>query len=286
MAGCMNKYRNIIVLVLLTAFLGMISSCKSTRTTLKRPLKEYGFNYLYSKMLENQLEFNYLNAKFSIQYQQGRKVTNLRGQLRIKKDSITWISFSPALGIEAARIMMTNDSVKFINRLNKTYFTGQYHLLAEILNTTIDYSILQSMIIGNDLTQYDVNKYKASIDGGLYRITILERKKLKKFLRKSEDNPKVLIQNIWLDPSLFKIKRVELKELGEDNKKLVVIYDDYVEIDGKYFPKHLLINISSQKPITIDVDFQKIEMDNSLKFPFTISKKYKELELTNNPDEK
>lgn len=286
MAYYMNNYRNTIGLIILAALLGMVSSCKSTRTTLKKPLKEYGFNYLYSKMLENQIDFNYLNAKFSIEYQQGRKTTNLRGQLRIKKDSITWISFSPALGIEAARIMMTNDSVKFINRLNKTYFTGEYHLLADILNTTIDYSILQAMIIANDITQYDVNKYKASIDGGLYRITIQERKKIKKYLKTSDESPKVLIQNIWLDPDNFKIKRVELKELGEDNKKLVVVYNDYTDIDGKYFPKHLLINISSQKPITINVDFQKVVMGTPLKFPFSISKKYKELELSNKPYEK
>jgi len=286
MASYMNNYRNTIALILLTLVLGTVSSCKSTRTMLKKPLKEYGFNYLYSKMLENQIDFSYLNAKFSIQYQQGRKTTNLRGQLRIQKDSITWISFSPALGIEAARIMMTNDSVKFINRLNKTYFTGEYHLLAEILNTTIDYSILQAMIIGNDITQYDVNKYKASIDGGLYRITILERKKIKKYLRSSDENPRVLIQNIWLDPDNFKIKRVELKELGEDNKKLSVVYSDYTDIDGRYFPKHLLINISSQKPITINVDFQKVVMDTPLKFPFSISRKYKELELSDKTHEK
>jgi len=282
----MNNYRKAIFLIILSVILLMVSSCKSTRSTLKEPLRMYGFNYLYSKMLENQLDFKSMSAKFTIQYKQGKKITNLRGQLRIKKDSITWISFSPALGIEAARIMMTNDSVSFVNRLNKTYFEGEYQLLADILNTTIDYSILQSMIIGNDLTQYDVNKYKASIDGGLYRITILERKKIKKYLKGHENKPKVLIQNIWLDPATFKIHKVELKELGEDNKKLVVLYDKYIQINGKYFPEHLFISISSQKPITIDVDYQKVEMNKPLRFPFSISNKYKELDLSNKPYEK
>lgn len=286
MVNYMNNPRKFILLLMLPLIVMMYPSCRSTRSTLKEPLKMYGFNYLYSKMLENEMDFKYLSAKFNIEYKENRKTTDLKGQLRIKKDSITWISFSPALGIEAARVLMTNDSVKFINRLNKTYFTGEYKLLGDVLNTTIDYSILQSIIIGNDLSQYDYSKYRASIDGGLYRITILERKKIRKYLKNENNNPKVLVQNIWLDPENFRIRKVDLKELNEDNKKLDVQYEDYIEMDGQFFPSKLLINISSQNPITISVKFVKVVLNKPMKFPFFISKKYKELSITDNSDEK
>ena len=78
-----------------------------------------------------------------------------------------------------------------MNRLNKTYFAGKYELLDSLLNTTIEYSILQSMMLGNDLTQYDVNKFKASVDGSFYRITIRERRKIRKYIRKGEIETKV-----------------------------------------------------------------------------------------------
>ena len=159
----MNKRLGISFFVVAGLF--YMTSCKSTRSALKKPIKEYGFDYLYSKMLENQVEFSYLSAKFNVVYYQGKKRTELRGQFRIKKDSLTWVSLSPALGIEAARILLSNDSVKFINRLNKTYFTGEYDLIDSLLNTSLDYSILEAMILGNELTQYDINKFRASIDG-------------------------------------------------------------------------------------------------------------------------
>jgi len=252
-----------------------ISSCKSTRSVLKQPLKEYDFNWLYGKMQENQFNFNYVNAKFSLTYEEDRNKTDLRGQLRMKKDSIIWVSFSPALGIEAARIFLTDDSVKFINRLNKKYFEGEYSLLDSLLNTTIEYSILQSMLIGNDLTQYDVNKYKASIDGGLYRITIQERRKIKKFLKSGELDTKVLVQNIWLDPDNFRIRRVDLKELHSgDDKKLEVVYNEYVQVGDQLFPDKITITISSQKSIVIDVKFLRVEIDEELNFPFKIPGKY------------
>ena len=217
-----RNYMNRIISFLLICFAGSLIffSCKTTRSTLKKPIKEYGFEYLYEKMLENQADFDYLKVKFNVVFYQDKKKTDLKGQLRIKKDSLTWISLSPALGIEAARISLSDDSVKFINRLNKTFFAGKYCLIDSVLNTTLDYSILQAIILGNEFTQYDVNKAKAYIDGGLYRITIQERRKIRKYLKTDEISSKVLIQNIWLDPENFKIKKVELKELGDDTKKL------------------------------------------------------------------
>ncbi|MBK8414658.1 MAG: DUF4292 domain-containing protein [Bacteroidetes bacterium] len=40
---------------------------------------------------------------------------HLNINLRIKTDSLTWISKSPLLGIEVARVMITRDSVKFMD---------------------------------------------------------------------------------------------------------------------------------------------------------------------------
>ncbi|MCB2208649.1 MAG: DUF4292 domain-containing protein [Bacteroidetes bacterium] len=271
----MNK-RISFILVFIAAIL-LVSSCRSTRSALKRPLKEYGFDYLYKKMLENQVNFSYLSAKFNVVYYQGKKKTDLRGQFRIKKDSLTWISLSPALGIEAARILLSDDSVKFINRLNKTYFTGEYKLIDSLLNTTLDYSILEAMILGNELTEYDINKFRASIDGGLYRITIQERRKIRKYLKTNEISSKVLVQNIWLNPDNFKINKVELKELGDDNRKLEVIYMDYQEVDGILLPEEVQINISASTPIDINIRFGKTEINEPLRFPFAIPRKYDEL---------
>jgi len=271
----MNKAFKLLFRVLAALIIiGAIDGCKIKRSTLKKPLKEYGFEYLYNKMNENQVTFTSLTSKFTIDYFENKSKTSLKGQLRIKSDSVMWLSFSPALGIEAARVMLTNDSVKFINRLNKTYFTGKYKLLDSLLNTTVEYSILQSMFLGNDLTQYDVNKFKSSIDGGFYRITIRERRKVKKYMKKGEIDTKVLVQNIWLDPETFRIRKIDIKELGGDSKKLLVTYDEYIEVDGQLFPKKMTIKIVAEKSIGINIDFVKIQLDIDQKYPFRIPSKY------------
>jgi len=273
----MNRVINKLGLIALVSVLIFTTACKSTRSVMKQPLKRYGFEYLFTKMSENQFRFEYLDTKFSMSYTEGKKTTNLKGNLRIKNDSITWLSFSPALGIEAARIILTNDSIKFINKLNKTYFTGRYNLIDSLINTTIDYSILQAMIVGNDLTQYDVNKFRSTIDGGLYKITIQERRKIKKDLLADEETPMILIQNIWLDPENFKIRQVELKELGNEGNKLQVFYTEFQEVDGQLFPGIMRIEISSKDQITIDINFGKVQTNELLTFPFKIPSKYDKL---------
>ncbi|PLX05224.1 MAG: hypothetical protein C0595_00400 [Marinilabiliales bacterium] len=270
----MNRYKIYIFISGIIFLILFSSSCKVNRSALKKPLKDHGFDYLYTKMTENQVNFKTLNTKIDITYLEENSKTGLKGQMRMVNDSLIWVSFSPALGIEAARVLLTKDSVKFINRLNKTYFTGKYKLLDSLLNTTIEYSILQSMLLGNDLTQYDVNKFKASIDGGYYRITIKERRKIRKYIKSGEIESKVLVQNIWLYPDNFRIRRIELRELGDDSKKLNVYYDEYLEMEGQLFPKNMRIEISANKNITMDINFSKIRLNIDQNYPFNIPSKY------------
>ena len=238
---------------------------------------------MYARLLENQIQFNYLNANFSLVYRQEKNKTNLRGQLRMDSDSLIWMSFTPLLGIEAARVMITNDSIKFLNRLNKTYFTGKFELVDSLLNTTIDFSLLQSLLVGNDLAQYDVNKFRSSVDNGMYRMTIRERRKIKRYIKKGEIETKVLVQQIWLDPETFRITRIDIKEQGEDeNKKLQVYYSDYIYVNDQLFPSKIRIEIKSQKSIFIDINFNKVDLNKPLNFPFKIPRKYENLLLMPN----
>ncbi len=274
----MNKTITKLLLLLIVSLAIFNTSCKSKKHLLKTSIKEHGFSYLYAKMIDNQMEFDYLSSKFSLVYKQGKNTTNVRGQLRIKNDSLIWMSVTPALGIEAARVLLTDDSIKFINRLNKSYFSGKYKILDSLLNTTVDFSLLQSMLVGNDLTQYDVHKFRSSIDNGLYRMTIRERKKVKKYIKNGEIDTRVLVQQIWLYPDTYRIARIDIKEQGEeDNNKLQVYYGDYINIEGQLFPSNIRIEITSKKSISINLVFYKTIINTPVRFPFKIPVKYENM---------
>jgi len=267
-------YKSALLLVIAGAIL-TVSSCKSTKkTSAKRNLKEYGFEFLKEKMDSNRLSFDYLSAKLSFTYKKEQSSTSLRGQLRMREDSILWLSFSPAMGIEAARLILTRDSIKFINRLNKTYLLGEYNMLDTIINSTVDYVIIQSMILANELPYYSLDNYSVKVDDNMYLLTMEKKRKVKKSIQKGESPTNIIIEKVWLDPDRFRMRKVEMHELGADKKKLVVYYNDYREVEGKWFPFNVQIFVYADKDISIDVKYNKIHFGQKLSFPFRIPSKY------------
>jgi len=265
-------------LVLLFLFFGIsISACKSTRKTIKEPIKEEGADFLFSKLKENELKFEWFSAKFSLDLLIDKKKNSFRGQIRMRKDSAIWISFSPALGIEMARLLITNDSIKFINRINKTYFLGDYQFVNQFLGTNVDYDVLQSILLGNDLTYYEDGKFRVSYDSKEYHLVTAGRSKLKKYINTQEDAERVYIQNIYLNPKTFKITKMKIKEFGKESRKLDAFYDDFQRIGDQLLPQHLIFDITADNPVNVDVMYNKIDLESSQEFPFKISAKYERI---------
>ncbi len=266
----------IVWLLPLLFFAIFFTSCKTTRkSTVKKTLKRHGFEFLKQKMDSNELDFDYLTAKLRLKYDNGKSSTNLSAQLRIKKDSIIWISFSPAMGIEAARVELTRDSVKFINRLNKTYIADEYGMLDTLINSSVDYFIIQSMIIGSEVPGYKLYKYKVRDAGDYYLLVMEKKRKREKEIKNGNKNNEILVEKIWLTPDTYRLKKLELHELDKKEKKLTVEYDDYRSVNGQLFPYKLHIKIKSEKSIKIDVSYSRVQFVDKLSFPFRISSKYK-----------
>ena len=177
-----------------------------------------------------------------------------------------------------ARLLISNDSIKFINRINKTYFTGDYYFVNQFLGTNVDFDVLQSILLGNDLTYYDDGKFRVSYDSKEYHLVTAGRSKLKKYVRTQDDAERIYIQNIYLNPESFKITKMKIKEFAGDNRKLDAFYDDFQKIGDQLFPRHLTFDITAENPVNVDVIYNKFELDTHQDFPFKIPSKYERIQ--------
>lgn len=268
------NFRNQAIFIVLAAIIVSLSACKSKRGIIKSPIKEEGPEYLFAKLKEKELKFKTFEAKFSVEYKQKRTYHDFKGQVRIVKDSVIWLSFNQDLGIEIARVMITEDTVKFLDRFNKQYLISDYTFINNFLNTNIDFGILQSIILGNDFEYYDIVKFKASVDGPHYRLSTTGRSKLKKYVRNADDSERVFLQDTWLDPETFKIIMVKLKELTKDSKKLTAAYSDFEVVDTQLFPNETKYLIEADDEISVKVKYNRITLNKDLRFPFNIPSKY------------
>jgi hypothetical protein len=268
-----RAYRPLVNITLLLLSL-VLFSCHTSRKTIKEPIKEYGADYLFTKLKENELKFDWFSAKFNLDLVIDKKNTSFTGQIRMKKDSAIWVSLSPALGIEMARLIITTDSVKFINRINKSYYIGDFKNVQTLLDANIDFDIFQSILLGNDLTYYEDGKFRATYDSREYHLVTAGRQKLKKYVKTREDEERIYIQNIFLDPQTFKITQMRTKELKKENKKLDATYSNFQAMGQQLFPYHIYYDLMADKPVQVDLNYSKIEIDKLQEFPFKIAPNY------------
>ncbi len=270
----LHGFRFLTSLAVLLLMLVAFNSCKSNRRLIKTPIKEQGAEYLIEQLHRNETQFRTITSRFTVNYVYKRTQHDFKGQFRIVKDSAIWISFNQDMGIEIARFLITPDSVKFLDRVSKSYFAGDYAFVNDFLSANVDYGILQSLLLGNDFEYYEDASFKAAIDGKKYRLTTAGRSKLKKYVRDSDDNTRLLFQTIWLDPETFKIEEIKLKEITKDSKKLTAKYSSFIDLEGQMIPSRIDYVIEAEVPIKVTVRHSKFSLNEPVTMPFAIPDKY------------
>lgn len=234
-----------------------------------------GSDSIIYKMTENQFNFEWLSAKFTADYETDNNNTSFSGQIRIRKDSIIWISISK-FSIEGARILITQDSIFVINRMDNNYFKSDFNYINRFINSTVDFDMLQAFIVGNDFKYYEKDKFKTSFDGEYFHLNTINRHKLKKYIRNENDKLKILIQNIEINPRTYKIINLNVKEVKENNK-LKISYSDFENISDQLLAKLLQISIISEKVIGIKLEYSKVNLNEEFNFPFKIPENYERI---------
>ncbi len=90
----------------------------------------------------------FLTAKGKVQATLKGNQQSATINVRMRRDSAIWLS-AGLLGIEGVRALLTPDSVRVINRLEKTYFAGGYDYLTRLLNVPVSFAQAQALLLGN-----------------------------------------------------------------------------------------------------------------------------------------
>lgn len=239
-----------------------ISSCSSEKKTAKSNIRSYTANHIAKEIEENRFEYDKLQTKLDIKYKDDKNSLGLKGQLRMQNDSVIWISLSLKVGIEIGRLLITPDSVKFINRNNKTYMAESLSVFDEKLPIKTSFDFLQDLFVGNDSQIKNDRKYKASTDNDNYKLEIINKN---------------VIEDVWVTPETFKISKYTIKEQDEDKKKIQLEYSDFKDYNGRLLPSKIKFTLSSVNDIEIEINYSNISVNEKVEFPFNITKKFERI---------
>ncbi|MGB5989895.1 MAG: DUF4292 domain-containing protein [Marinifilaceae bacterium] len=278
----------IYIIILLSIF-----SCSTVKNSVlheKKELPPINRKHLLSLVRDSSLNYSALMLKkVNIKINEHGKTSSYRGSIRILKDSSIWISLNFALGMEVVRLLITKDSVSFIDRYHKQYYKGSYAFLEEKLGIDLNYELIQSLLT-NDLVNYEdilddkiSNKFNSIVSDGYYTLTSMSQKKL---LRKRKQVERQLYKNklfttIYqtnlINPETFKVNKIYVTELYRD-WKMNVSYSDYSRFNSKLIPTKLAFTFCSMnKEFSCTLSYSGIYFKDKLRIPFRIPAKYEEI---------
>jgi hypothetical protein len=183
--------------------------------------------------------------------------------VRMRKDSVIWISLSATLGIEALRCLITTDSIFVIDRVNKQYLALDYEAMRNKFNFDINYGIIQSIILG-ELPKKRKDSDKVVRDGDYFVL--------------SQKLGDISIKN-YVNSTSMQLTQVRMKELATDHS-LNLNYGNFQYLEEYIFPYKSLVNLKyslQDKPVEtrITVDYNKAQIEEKeVRFPFNIPQKY------------
>ncbi len=209
----------------------------------------------------NRINFTTFSAKVDMDYRDAAgKKYDLNAVIRMQKDSIIWVSISAILGIEAMRMIVTKDSVKLLDKLNKTYTARSVDYLQEVSALPLTLTTLQDLIVGNPvfLDTKNIVSYTHSNEN----ISLLSIGQwFKNLVTISEEN-KTLRHSKLDDANIAQSRTADLTYSDYDNKK------------GQRFATERRILVAEKKKLDISLKFKQYDFGEDLSFPFSIPKNY------------
>jgi hypothetical protein len=299
-----NRLRYLIFISIIALLVG----CRAHKDTAK--LKAVRNIRLVDNLEESQLDYDWFGTKLSTSIDDGKSKKSFKTNVRVRKDSMIWLSISPLLGIEMARVIITPDSIKFIDKINNQYFKGDLNYLSEQKNINLDFSVLQEMIVADALMFDPTEKFKSikgednymitaktkrkvrkavgllnGKDGGVMTMdTVLlqiDEKKYRKAIKKNVEED-LIIKRYWLSPDYSRAVRTLISDILYD-RNIVANYSDFELFqDSIYFPRKIdYIFSEKESSVKINLKYSKLKLNQKVSFPFTIPKDFSRLEVEN-----
>jgi len=244
-------------------FLFVFFGCKSTKTIVAN-------GELNSRLTARQLikqtekvesDFKTLVGKMKIEYIEKNKSEGTTVSLRIEKDKTIWMS---KLGLVKALITPTR--VAFYNKLDNTYFDGDFTYLSNLLGTELDFQKVQNMLLGQSMFALNDKDYEIDVFDQSYQLKPKKQRDLFELF-------------LMFNPSHFKM---DSQQIAQPKKRriLQIDYLSYQKVDNLTLPSETKIfAIENEDQLVINLELKSVDLNEDVRFPFSIPSGYKKIEL-------
>ena len=265
------------------AFVGLLAftACRSTKNIQKAIIKKDSVavvvkdiqpthldtmkmvHAVLGRVAQKRIEFNTFSAKIKVDYEneKGRQ-PDFIANIRMLKDSLIWVSLSNDIGIEGIRVLISNDSIKILDKLANTYQIRPLSTIQEVSQIPFLFADLQNLLVGNPifLNKDSITSYAHTVNG--YTLLSID----------------VLFKNLISISNEYVIEKSKLDDNDPAlNRTCNLVYTEYENKTGRLFSTMREIAIIQQNKLNVKLKFRDYKFNEELTFPFTVPKKFKRI---------
>jgi len=245
-------------------FLGvllMFSSCKSSKID-GAAAKEKSARVVLKALENNQPQFSTANGRIKAGYTTEDEAQSIAITYRIEKDKAIWMSAKVMGLLPVAKVYITPNRFQYYEKINKTYFDGDFSMAEEFLGVEVNFENLQNLLIGKPMYELKRNQMLYNDEAYVFLQNISS----------------ILAYSATIDNRRLQVKSQSLQ--NSNNESLKVEYVRFQTIDTQKFPSKLLMTAKKDKEVVlIDLEYRSVVFDEELSFPFSIPTNYERIEL-------
>ena len=254
----MKKYG--ILIVLLT-----VLSCKTKSVAVLLPNKEKAktSSSVIEKLYQNKNDFSTLYIKAGANYSDAKMAQNVTAEIRIKKDEQIVVSVR-FLGITMAKASITPVGVSYYEKINGTYFEGDFKGLSQWLGTDLDYSKIQNLLIGQPIDDLTKGEYTETFAADqYYKLEESSRNNIQKYF--------------YIDVLKFVMQKQEIAQ-AKEGRSIEVAYGNFQQYANILLPSRAeIIAIQPKGKTEIKLNYNTVTVNEVLSFPYSVPNGYKKI---------
>lgn len=291
-----NFRRSKLPLIIVLLFTAWLTSCKATRELPTAEARPIGTNKLLKMVEQNSFDYDYLAIKrINCQFSNNNEKANFKINLKAQKDEKILVAISK-LNIPVGRVLLTPDSVKYVNYIDRNYFIDDYSYLSKFLNIDLDFATIQSIISNNafsyrnDEKNKDFKTFDSFIEEGMH---VLQSEKNRKIFKIEEqgktaklerrmkrlDDEALILQKMYFNPSNYALTRLTINDKTND-RIMNMNFNDFVKVQEKDYPGMIDMSFNSPKnEVKLKIRLSGFSLEKIKSLSINIPKKYEQISV-------
>ena len=291
----MSKYSRFRYLFFwVAAALIWFTSCKAPKELATIDLKPMGTNKLLKRVEQNAFDYEYLTIrKINCQFSSSKSKASFIINLKTQHDQKILVSIKK-LSIPVCGVLLTPDSVIYVNYIDHNYFIDDYSFLSDFLNMDIDFETVQSIISNNAFSyrndpRNDYRTFDSYIENGKY---VLQSEKNRKIFKMDKGSPQkierhlkrldeeaLILQKMYFEPFNFSLTQLNIQD-KTNNRNIFMYFDDFTEVNNKDYPGSIEMNfLSDTEEIKMKIRMSGFSTEKLDTFSIRIPEKYEQIKV-------